>query len=78
MTDFLIQRGPRAESIICPLEAFSQRVLKGHVPFLTAVLSVVRVYATCLLPNKRESHTGNTERTRNGFCQRKKQSTSSL
>ena len=47
VTDLLIQRGPSADSVTRPVEALSQRV-SSSPPFLAAVLSSVRVYATSL------------------------------
>ena len=43
-----------------------------RLPFFAAVLSVYASRLFCqspLFPNKRDSYTGDTERTQNSFCQ---------
>ena len=66
VTDSLIQRGPSAESVARPFEAFSQRV-SSSPPFFCRCSISVRVYTTPLFPNKRGGHTSDTERTRKRF-----------
>ena len=62
VTDLFTQRGPNPESIRRPVEGFSQRVASSP-PFFCRCSVSVRVYATPLFSSKRDSHTGDTERT---------------
>ena len=67
VTDLLIQRGPSADSVTRPVEALSQRV-SSSPPFLAAVLSSVRVYATSLFQINATATLATHNVLENGFC----------
>ena len=67
VTDLLIQRGPSADSVTRPVEALSQRV-SSSLPFLAAVLSSVRVYATSLFQINATATLATHNVLENGFC----------
>ena len=64
--DLLTQRGPSAESVTRPVEAFSQGV-SSSPPFLCRCSVKHMRLCNSFIPNKCDSHTGDTERNRKLF-----------
>ena len=65
-TDLSTQRGPNAESVTRPVEAFSQRVSSSTPFFCRCSVKRTRLINS-FIQNKRDSHTGDTERIRKRF-----------
>ena len=66
VTNLSIQRGPSTESVTRTVEIFSQRVLSSP-PFLCRCSIKRRRVCNTFIPNKHDSLTGDTERTRKRF-----------